>query len=242
MGDRYETHVVQIRDIQSDTIGQMASLYLNNFDGSSNSIFREDLAEKDEVILLYRNQELLGFTTLKVFDTTWVKRTVRVIYSGDTIVAPQHWGQQTLAFAWIKRIGEIKQKAGDLPLFWFLLVKGHRTFKYLSVFGKSFFPHWSECRADLKALANQLATARFGSHYDSASGLVRFPESRGHLKKQIAEPSQEEMKKMATRFFLERNPDYRLGHELVCLCELEPFNMKPLTARIFHKAAKAVGP
>lgn len=241
MGHRYETHVVPVRDIPDDTISRMASLYLNNFDGSSDAIFREDLAEKDEVILLCRDQELLGFTTLKVFDSAWGERDVRVVYSGDTIVAPQHWGQQALAFAWITRIGEIKREAGDRPLFWFLLVKGHRTFKYLSVFGKSFFPHWSERRADLKALADQLATARFGSHYDTTSGLVRFPESRGHLKKEIAEPSPEEMKKIATRFFLERNPDYRLGHELVCVCELEPFNMKPLTARLFHKAWQTTG-
>ena len=241
MGDRYKTHVVLVRDIPGDTIDRMESLYLDNFDGSSKTIFREDLADKDEVILLQCNQELLGFTTLKIFDTNWNQCDVRIVYSGDTIVAPQHWGQQALAFAWITRIGEIKREAGDLPLYWFLLVKGHRTFKYLSVFGKSFFPHWSEFRSDLKALADQLATARFGDLYDAKSGIVHFPESRGHLKKEIAEPSPEEMKKMSTLFFLERNPDYRLGHELVCVCELGSFNMKPLAARLFHKAWQTTG-
>lgn len=236
MGARYTTTVIPVRDIPDDTIDQMARLYLDNFDGSSTAIFREDLADKDEVIFLFLDQELLGFTTLKVFNATWDDRKVRIVYSGDTIVAPQHWGQQALAFAWIKRIGEIKRDAAELPLFWFLLVKGHRTYKYLSVFGKSFFPHWSESRPDLKTLADQLAIARFGAHYDASSGLVCFPESRGHLKKEIAEPTSEEMNKAATRFFLGKNPDYRLGHELVCVCELESFNMKPLTARIFQKA------
>jgi hypothetical protein len=238
LGKHDEISIIPVRDLAGGMVDRMASLYLDNFDGSSNAIFRDDLADKDEVILLRRDGELLGFTTLKVFDATWDNRPVRIVYSGDTIVAPRHWGQQALAFAWIGRIGEIKRAAGGLPLYWFLLVKGHRTFKYLPVFGKSFFPHWSECRADLKALADQLARAKFAEHYDPASGLVRFPESRGHLKQEIAEPSAEEMKKTSTRFFLEKNPGYRLGHELVCLCELEPGNMKALTARIFAR----VGP
>ncbi|MDR2111550.1 MAG: hypothetical protein LBQ62_00350 [Candidatus Accumulibacter sp.] len=242
MESLYDTRVVPVRDMPEDTIGQMASLYLDNFDGSSSEIFREDLADKDESILLYHDEALIGFTTMKVFDAPWGERRVRVVYSGDTIVAQAHWGQQALAFRWLSRIGEIARAASGLPLFWFLLVKGHRTFKYLSVFGKSFFPHWSEYRADLKALADRLASAKFGRHYDPASGLVRFPESRGHLKREIAEPSAEEMKKISTRFFLERNPDYRRGHELVCLCELESGNMKPLAARLFNKTAHAAGP
>lgn len=236
LSDRYKTLVLSISGIPEETVRQMASLYLENFDGSSESLFRSDLEDKDEVILLLHDGELAGFTTLKVFDRMREGRPLRIVYSGDTIVSPQHWGQQALAFAWISRIGQIKRDAGTLPLYWFLLVKGHRTFKYLPVFGKSFFPHWSDERTDLKALADQLATEKFGNFYDAASGLVRFPESRGHLKQSIAEPGPEELQKAATRFFRMRNPDYRLGHELVCICELEAFNMKPLTARLFNKA------
>ena len=151
----------------------------------------------------------------------------------------QHWGQQELAFAWIARIGEIKAQAPDVPLYWFLLVKGHRTFKYLSVFGKSFHPHWQIDRSDLKPLADQLAHASFGHDYNPVSGVVEFSASRGHLKPFIAEPTEEELAKEATRFFLRKNPGYRQGHELVCLCELESVNMKPLTARIFNRALRS---
>ena len=230
-----------VKALSGQTVDQMASLYLDNFAGTSRTLFCADLADKDEAILLYRHEALCGFTTLKVFADCWHGRPIRLVYSGDTIVAPAHWGQQALAFAWIARIGEIKREAPDLPLFWFLLVKGHRTFKYLSVFGKSFFPHWTEHRADLKSLADQLATAKFGDCYDPGSGLVRFPESRGHLRQEIAAPTPEEMARASTRFFLARNPDYRCGHELVCICELESFNMKPLAARIFNKSGNAAG-
>lgn len=236
----YHPQVVSIRDLSNDTINAMESLYLENFDGSSVALFRGDLADKDEAILLYHGPRLIGFTTLKIFEVTWRQHPARIVYSGDTIVSQQHWGQQTMAFAWISRIGQIKKDAPDLPLYWFLLVKGHRTFKYLSVFGKSFYPHWSVPRNDLKSLADQLAAAKFGNDYDPATGIVKFPSSRGHLKKTIAHASPEELSKAATRFFFSKNPGYLAGHELVCICELEQFNMRPLAARIFQREAKTV--
>lgn len=236
MEHRYVSEVSRIADLPDATIQAMSALYLDNYDGSSESLFRGDLAGKDEALLLYCGNELVGFTTLQILSATWRGSPVRIVYSGDTIVAPPHWGQQALAFAWIARVGGIKAAAPDAPLYWFLLVKGHRTYKYLSVFGKSFFPHWETRRDDLQDLAEQLASARFGSDYDPASGVVRFPQSRGHLKAALADATPEENSKAATQFFFQKNPGYRIGHELVCLCELELSNMKPLAARIFRRA------
>jgi len=236
MKHHYESSVVRIGDLLDAIILAMSKLYLENYDGSSEAVFRSDLAEKDEAILLFCNERLVGFTTLKVYEAVWRSAPVRFVYSGDTIVSPQNWDQQKLTFAWISRIGKIKQSAPALPLYWFLLVKGHRTFKYLSVFGNSFFPHWSECREDLKTLADQLASARFGSDYDPETGVVNFPVSRGHLKAEIAHASREEMTKAATQFFFEKNPNYYIGNELVCICELEEHNMKPMAARIFRRS------
>jgi hypothetical protein len=229
----YSTQILPVPRLDETKRDAMAALYFSSYDGSSAEIFQADLEEKDEVILLYSNNELAGFTTLRIFKHHWQGQPIQIVYSGDTIVAPKHWGQQNLAFAWISRMGKIKQQTPDMPLYWFLLVKGHRTYKYLSVFGKSFFPHWSQDRSDLKPLADALAANKFGDAYNPATGIVEFPTSRGHLKPQIAEATAEEMTKEATRFFLARNPGYRRGHELVCVCELELRNMKPLTARIF---------
>jgi hypothetical protein len=240
VGGRYESAVIRIESLSNETIEAMAALYLESFDGSSEEVFRNDLTDKDEALLLFCDACLIGFTTLKVFDVEWCNHPARIVYSGDTIVSQLHWGQQELAFAWISRIGQIKRSAPTVPLFWFLLVKGHRTFKYLSVFGKSFFPHWASSREDLKQLADQLAGAKFGNDYDPEKGVVKFPASRGHLKAGIADASPEEMSKAATQFFFLKNPGYRIGHELVCICELELFNMKPLAGRIFQRAEERV--
>lgn len=230
------SEVVAIQDLPGDTIRRMATLYLAHYESTSEALFRRDLAEKDEAIVLHAGEALVGFTTLRVYSVSHLGTPVRIVYSGDTIVDRRFWGQQDLAFAWIYRIGELKAQAPKIPLYWFLLVKGHRTFKYLSVFGKSFYPHWRIDRSDLKPLGDQLAQACFGDDYQPERGIVAFGESRGHLHPSIAEPTKEEHLKDATRFFLAKNPGYRDGHELVCICELELHNMKPLAARIFARA------
>ena len=180
--------------------------------------------------------QIVGFTTLQVYDYLWQGSPIRVVYSGDTVVARAHWGQQALAFRWIARMAEIKAEDPHKPLYWFVIIKGHRTFKYLPTFGKSFYPHWSIDRTDLKPLADFLAKDKFGEMYNESTGIVEFSESQGHLKQEIAYPTEEEMTKDSVKFFLEKNPNYLQGHELVCLCELEEENMKPLTKRIFRKA------
>ena len=235
----YSTLNIAVADLSTADIGRMAALYLDHYDGSSPAIFHHDLEGKDEAILLFADGGLVGFTTLKTFGVEWQGKPVRIVYSGDTIVTRAHWGQQQLPFAWISRIGGIKHQRPDVALYWMLLVKGHRTFKYLSVFGKSFFPHWEIDRSDLKPLADRLAGDMFGAAYNRDSGVVEFPESRGHLRDDLALPSPEEMDKPGTRYFLQVNPGYRRGHELVCLCELELANMKPLTARVFARGLPA---
>lgn len=214
---------------------EMAALYFAMYDGSNPSLFFQDLAKKDEVLLVRDGRTLVGFSAFRVFETEWLGERVGVVYSGDTVVAREHWGQQALAFDWISRMGAIKRERPERPLYWLLLVKGHRTFRYLPLFAKSFFPHWSVDRGDLKPLADALAIEMFPGDYNPDSGVVEFGRSRGHLKPEVAEPTAAEEARDDVGFFLRRNPGYRRGHELVCVAEIEPHNMKPLTLRLFKK-------
>ncbi len=237
--DTYSARFVPVSSLDDLTRAHMARIYLATYDGSSHELFLGDLASKDEVLLLHAAAGLVGFTTLRTFAYAWEGRQLRVIYSGDTVVERAHWGQQSLAFAWISRMGALKREQPDVPLFWFLLVKGHRTFRYLPVFGKSFYPHWSIDRSDLKLLADALAKDMFPSDYNPTTGVVEFQQSRGHLKPHLALPTPQELDREGVRFFLDRNPGFQRGHELVCLCEVEEHNMKPLTLRLFRKGARA---
>jgi hypothetical protein len=233
--DPYSTVFANVSALDEAARVEMAGLYLDNYDGTSEEIFLSDLAKKDEALLVYSGRQLVGFTTLMIFEREWRSERIRVVYSGDTVVDRAHWGQQALAFDWIGRMGGIKRERPDVPLYWFLLVKGHRTYRYLPLFGKSFHPHWSEDRSDLKPLADALAGEMFPDDYNPATGVVEFRRSRGHLKSDIALPSQSDLDRQEVSFFLQRNPGFQRGHELVCVCEVEMHNMKPLTLKLFQK-------
>lgn len=226
-----------VSDLTEKERHALAHLYLTYYSGTSEERFIADLRNKSEILLVHCDEVLVGFTTLQLYEREWNGKPIRIVYSGDTIVDQAHWGQQTLAFAWIARMGEIKREKPGIPLYWLLIVKGHRTFKYLPTFGKSFYPHWSVDRSDLKPLADVLAQEKFGADYNPATGVVEFPVSQGHLRRDIALPTPEQASLPAVKFFLERNPQFTQGHELVCLCEIEEANMKPMTKRIFAKGA-----
>lgn len=235
----YRTSIVAVESLDEATRRAMARLYLDSYEGSSEAVFLQDLENKEKALLLYSDETLVGFTTLKYYQRTWNGNPINIVYSGDTVVAREHWGQQALAFAWISYVGELRRELGQLPLYWFLLVKGHRTFRYMPVFGKSFYPHWSIDRSDLKPIADMLASEMFPDEYNPTSGVIEFAQSRGHLRPEIALPTADELERDGVRFFLERNPGFTRGHELVCLCEVEERNMKPLTLRLFKKHLRA---
>jgi len=232
----YQTLFKKIGDLTESDRKQITELYLSYFDGSSEEQVISDLEKKTEILLVYFEDALVGFSTLELYDFEWENSLIQVLYSGDTIVDQAHWGQQALAFAWIANLGKLKRDRPDVPLYWFVILKGHRTFKFLPAFGKSFYPHWSIDRSDLKPLVDALASQKFGSDYNPQTGIVEFAESRGHLNPDIAYPTENEKAKDSVRFFLEKNPNYLRGHELVCLCEISEQNMKPLTKRIFRRS------
>ncbi|MCW8932344.1 MAG: hypothetical protein OQL19_19180 [Gammaproteobacteria bacterium] len=235
MNNSYHTICKPIEKINLKERDEIVELYLSYYDGSNAGQVISDLNNKTDIILMIYKNKVVGFTTLELYERQWQKCPVRIVYSGDTIVAKEHWGQQSLTFACITRMGQYKQKKPDLPLYWFLIVKGHRTYKYLPVFVKIFYPYWGSQVDSLKKMAEFLARDKFGEVYNAQTGVLEFPESKGHLKEQYAYPNDNEKNKLSVNYFLKRNPGYLKGYELVCLCELSRENMKPLTRRVFEK-------
>jgi hypothetical protein len=212
---------------------RMLQLYTSLYELPTRDQFLFDLNAKDEVLLLWCGEELVGFTSFECFEFAFEDRAHRIVFSGDTVVRRDHWGQQALAPAWIHRMGRLQREQSETPLIWFLVVKGHRTFRYLPAFCLHFHPHWTQDTADLQPLAHALARHRYGSDFDAERGVVAFPRSHGHLKPEVAHPTPEECRHPAVSFFLERNPGFLHGDELVCLFPLDPALMRPLARRLF---------
>lgn len=214
---------------------ELFDLYSCYYAGTNNTIFQQDLIKKNWIILLYdAKKQVQGFSTLALFNHTDATQTVSVLYSGDTIINKKYWGQHELAVSWLHFAGQIKAKHPTIPLYWFLIVKGYRTYRYLSAFSCSYYPSpVHKTPIELQMLLEALALDRFGSDYDKEKGIVRFANSRGYLKDAWAEVPEKVKSRADVQFFLQRNPEFYKGDELVCLCELSQDNLKPFSRRVF---------
>ena len=86
---------------------------------------------------------------------------------------------------------------------------------------------------NLQKIVNQLATAKFGDAYRPAAGILHFPQSHGHLRPEWAELSDDVKAKPHVAFFLQANPGFTSGDELVCLTELCEQNMRFVSRMAF---------
>lgn len=203
----------------------MHALMTEHYEAVPRDRFDTDLAGKDEVLMLHDEAGgLRGFTTL-AWNPAGAFPEGDILFSGDTIIDRSCWGTQELVRAFCRRAGEWRAKNGR-PLFWFLLSKGHRTYLYLPVFARRFHPHPDRTEPAWEKLASRVAQGMFGDAWKPDEGVIRFPASHGHLRGDIAATSQDRRQNPWVRFFLERNPRYVNGEELVCLTEMCADNLR----------------
>jgi len=226
---------VEIATLDPAARAAMYALYARHYAAADPERFAHDLAEKRYAVLLRDETGLLqGFSTLLDYEAPFEDARVRILFSGDTIVDAHHWGQQALAFAWLRLAGEIKARDPQRPLYWFLISKGHRTYRFLTAFSREFWPAPDRPTPPrMKALMDTLAHERYGRDYDAGTGVIRFAQSHGHLRDEFAGVSDAHRRRPEVAFFLARNPGYARGEELVCLCELAADSLQPLARRVF---------
>ncbi|WP_040547494.1 hypothetical protein [Pedosphaera parvula] len=203
----------------------MYDLLASYFEGVSPEQFAFDLAEKNWVILLMRGPRLVGFSTLLVYETTFEQEPLSVVYSGDTIVAPEAWGSMALPRIWIASINQLRKVFPRGRYYWLLLTSGFRTYRFLPVFWREFYPRFDyPTPRNPKALLDHLARERFGTQYDSQLGIVRFAHPQ-QLRGEMNQIPKARMTDPHVVFFSHRNTGYGRGDELVCLTELASANL-----------------
>lgn len=208
------------------------------FENTDWSTFLKDLQDKDEVLMLHNAQgALCGFTTLTAFRHSSLGREYRVVFSGDTVIAPAYWGSAELAIAWGAHLMQRLSEEPETPLLWLLISKGIRTFKFLPVFFKSYYPNPAAgTPKSVQQLMDELGGRRFGAQYEAASGLVRAAAQSYYLRPELAVVQPGSRRRPYIEHFYRKNPDWRSGSELLCLTEFSPENLRSFILR--HIAAR----
>jgi hypothetical protein len=215
-------------------VAAMYGLYEAYYEATSEELFAHDLAGKTHVIELREDDALRGFSTIELLEMELAGERQRAIFSGDTIIDQAFWGEQALALAFCEFAGGVKAQEVAVPLYWFLISKGYRTYRYLEVFARSYFPHFREATPPREQrLLDALGAHKFAEAYDPASGVIRFPESRGQLRAPWTGVREELRERPEVRFFLDTNPRFDRGEELACLTRLDADNLCAHAKRAF---------
>jgi hypothetical protein len=216
-------------------IAAMFALLSENFLGVDRETFQKDLAEKNWVVLLAdETGGLRGFSTFLIYSTAVAGRPMTVVYSGDTIVEQSAWGSPVLPRAWIRAVYDARREYPDGDLYWLLLTSGFRTYRFVPVFCRIFYPRFdAPTPAHAQQLLDALSMERFGAQYDSTTGVVRFPKPQMLREGLVGVPDGRHADPHVS-FFLDRNPGHAAGDELVTLTSLATDNLTPAGRRMLR--------
>lgn len=230
----YTTDVLYASDFDDVLLDRAFSIYQMCYSPTEKAVFESDFRAKTFAVLIRKNGSLVGFSTAEVLT---IASGARVIFSGDTVTHPEHRGTQALPAAWLHHSGKIWAEAPDVPLFWMLITKGHRTFRYLPAFSREYqpSPDW-QMDPSSKAIMDELAFSKFGGRYDPHSGIIEADEA---LPTRVSEAVTARSNNRYAVFFERCNPGFDQGDELVTLCQLAPDKLTPRARSWFISAAES---
>jgi hypothetical protein len=222
----------RVASLSEAEVRGLFTVFSASYEAVSLEQFTADLSAKDDVLLLRDAAGAVqGFSTQVTRRSEIDGRLIRVLFSGDTIINPEWWGTQELVRAWCRYAGRVKSRHADEPLYWLLLSKGHRTYLYLPLFFHHYHPQSGTEDTTLRHIKDGVASQMFGGDYRADCGRLEFASSKGHLRSALADVPTARDRREHVAFFLERNPRYAEGHELVCLAEISPDNMRGAARR-----------
>ena len=211
------------------------SLFEDYYDRVPRGVFHRDFREKQWIILLTDSvsNEIKGFSTLMLLDVAAEDIQLVVAFSGDTIIDREYWGEQRLALAWYGLMEKLRVENWPTKLYWFLISKGYRTYLYLPTFFREFYPRHDKATPPFEQkLIDAFGRLKYPDDYDPKTGLVEFQESEGHLKDWVADIPPRRLKDPNVGYFLQQNPGWTRGNELVCVAEFSPENLTNFALRL----------
>lgn len=228
--------IIEVKQLTSYQREAMFSLFTHYFDFVSIEKFEADLREKNWVILLSdRENKIRGFSTQMLINTEVEEVKIKVIFSGDTIIEKEFRGEDILARVWLKYFTTLAASEENIRVFWFLITMGYKTYRFLPVYFKEFYPNYATGIPTFeKHVLDKVGTLKFPGEYDPQTGIIKFKTQTESLKSGIAEPNPGRLKNPHIKFFVERNPGYQRGDELACLTELRTDNYRPAVFKVIN--------
>ena len=238
---RLSGEVKRIGELGEGERAEMLALMSRYFEGIAREPFERDLGEKEWAILL-RDQSgaIRGFSTLMRLEAEVEGQEVVAFFSGDTIIEREFWGESLLPRLWAHLAfglaEQVRQSRPQARIYWFLIASGYKTYRFLPVFFRCFWPRFDAETPPFEARVLQvLGAQKFGEQWDRERQIVRL-ENASPLRPGVAEISGERLHDPHIAHFARLNPGHARGDELACLCPIEESNLSRAGRRMLGVA------
>lgn len=243
---RMTGYVIAPGSVSSGEREEMYRLLETYFARTSRAQFDADLAEK-EFVMLMRDAEsgkIQGFSTAMRLTAQVDDQDIVAFFSGDTIVAREYWGNTLLSRLWAHTVFSVADSIiaakPAARIYWFLICSGYRTWRFLPVFFREFYPNpTTPTPPHLQQLLDTLGWQKFGNQYLPGQGVVRL-RSAAPLRPGISDVTMEKLHDPNVAFFVRKNPGHIRGDELACLTEVSRANLTRAGARMVAAGSKMV--
>ena len=220
--------------------GLLDAYYLH----ASRKRFESDLREKHWVVIATdpETERVRGFSTLMRLRTTVRGELVSAFYSGDTVFEAGCWGGGVTSAALghlLAHMVRVARREPDERWYWFMISSTYRSYRLLPMIFSEF--HRSPNRpmpAATARILGHLVREKFGTEYDPATSVIRFPNPTVFRSQDPTAGS--DCRDPWERFFLEANPGHERGDRLASLAELSAENLTPLARRLIQRAGASV--
>ena len=231
--------ILDVADLPTASRERMFCLHNQYFAGVTREIFEADLEEKRWVIQLLDSatREIRGFSTQALWELDVNGGPVSIVYSGDTIVEREHWGSNLLAQLWGQFVISLVDQRPDSTWFWFLISMGYKTYRFLPLFFREFYPRYDVATPrSADAIIDVAARVKYADSYDASSGIIRARPESVRLREGVAKVTDKRLRDPHVRFFVERNPGHIFGDELCCIAPLSRDNFTQVAHRLLESA------
>lgn len=224
----------KITDAQKD---EMFLLYNNYFINTDKKTFLMDMNEKDWVIILRDKNKIVGFSTHKLIQLPVNNINRFFLFSGDTIIDKPYWLTSSLAGSFGHILLRLITQYKNIPLYWFLISKGYRTYRFLPVYFKFFYPICNtETPLEYAKLMQAVSIFKFNKAFNPETGIISFGGQKDRLSPEMCNIPESKIKDPHVQFFLKKNPNYFLGDELACIADISQDNLNEYAWRVIKNS------
>jgi hypothetical protein len=216
---RIFTRYQKLEHITVQDIRDMFRIFCRYYENTSLEQFMTDLGKKSGAFIIRRkvDNSIVGFSTLGIYPMEVGGKKIRGVFSGDTILEREFWGNRAMNAAFVKRLLWEAIKDPFTPQYWFLISKGYKTFLLLTRNFPDYYPHPERENAHMQKIVEAYCEQLFPGNLDRENMVLDFGDGYNCLKNNITPITDELRNEADIAFFEQRNPGWERGTELPCV-------------------------